>query len=78
MKQYFFTFGQHHKNINGQRMKDFYVKVQASSWDKAREIFISQFAKKKLQRGDCGKQFEEDKFKPYLYPDGEFESLREE
>jgi hypothetical protein len=75
-KNFFFTFGQQHRNNNGQRMKDFYVKVTASSWDKAREIFIT-FAKKNMKDGKWGEQYEEDKFKSYLYPDGEYEHLTE-
>jgi len=77
MKNYFFTFGQQHRATNGIRMKDKWVRVTASSWDKAREIFINQFAKRTMKDGKWGDQYEEDKFKSYLYPDGEYIHLTE-
>lgn len=43
METFYFTFGQAHETIDGQPMKDFYVKVHAETYDMARAVFINTF-----------------------------------
>lgn len=69
---YYFTFGQAHKSLTGKLMKDCWVRVQATSYDKARTCFVEKFCIPYM--GDSGmwsSQYEESSFRKELFPDGE-------
>jgi len=69
---FYFTFGFNHKDKSGKRLKNSYVRVVAPDWDKARVIFLKEFAYKELSKSDhWNKQHTEETFKPDLYPEGE-------
>lgn len=73
MNNYYFTFGQNHWHRDGIPMSNYWVRVVAESYDKAREIFIQRFTSVYMQ--DPMKfafQYEENKFKPNYFPKGEF------
>jgi hypothetical protein len=78
MQNYYFTFGQSHWHKEGIPMKGFWVRVKASDYYKAREIFISEFSSIYMQTPSTwGFQYEEYKFKKELFPSEEFMCLEE-
>lgn len=78
MKNYYFTFGQSHINIEGHSMRDYWVTVIASSYFKARDIFINDFSSIYMTAPNkWAFQYEEEKFEADLFPGGEFMVLDE-
>lgn len=74
MKNYYFTFGSNHWNSSGVPMQNFWVRVVAKDYGKAREIFIEEFSSQKMETPmSWSFQYEEDKFKPEFFPQGEYE-----
>ena len=80
MKDYYFTFGQGHTNNEGLILRNYWVRVKADSYDKAREIFINEFSSKQLPRPmQWGFQYEGlDYFKPEYFPGGEYAYFKQE
>jgi len=78
MNNYYFTFGQAHCNNDGFPMKDLWIRVIASSYDKARQIFINEFMLTDMPSLDkWSMQYEEKDFRPEYFPGGECLVLQE-
>lgn len=76
MLNFYFTFGQSHYAEDGTPMKDWYVKVTAPDYLRARECFVSHFAYPVMGRyNKWAFQYEEKDFKETFYPNGEYEHL---
>lgn len=72
MNNYYFTFGQDHRDVHGFPLKNFWVRVVAGNYNRAREVFIQQFSSQYMTRPDkWAFQYEEPQFKPELFPSGE-------
>lgn len=59
-------------------MKNFWVRVTAESYEKAREIFVEQFTEVYMQ--DANKfsfQYTEEEFSPELFPGAEFAHIKQ-
>ena len=72
MRDYYFTFGQDHHDKDGRAMKDRWVRVVAESYDKARSIFIREYAIPIM--GDACRwsfMYEGGFFEPEWFPAGE-------
>ena len=68
MKKYYFTFGQIHTHPRtGENMKDYWITVEAESYDKARESFMEYWKSIKWSF-----QYEEGEFNSHLFPKGEY------
>lgn len=50
MKNYYFTFGGNHRQIDGTLMRSYWVRVVAESYNKARTIFTKEFSSKYMHR----------------------------
>lgn len=75
---YYFTFGQVHRTIDGISMKDNWVRVIAKDYISARKIFIEQFSSINMESPDkWAFQYEEDDFNPNFFPSGEYLLLTE-
>lgn len=73
MKNYYFTFGQNHWNSEGYPMKNSWVRVVAENYEKARELFISQFTEIYMENPNkWAFQYEEKDFQTHFFPNGEF------
>lgn len=77
MQNYYFTFGQSHWHKEGIPMKNFWVRVRATTYDKAREIFISRFISIYGEEDKWAFQYEEYEFKKKFFPSGEFMFIEE-
>jgi hypothetical protein len=73
MKNYYFTFGQDHWHKEGIPMKNFWVRVQAHSYEEARVCFIEKFSSLYMQTPSTWSfQYEEFRFRKEYFPGGEF------
>lgn len=73
MTVFYFTFGHGHLTIEGKKMKDCYVTVEASDYEKARELFIEHFASKKMPTPlTWAFQYTEDLMQKQYFPEGEY------
>ena len=78
LKNYFFTFGQNHRTHAGEPMKDYWVKVTASSYGKARELFIEEFSSRYMPQSDSWAfQYSEKQFTSAYFYKGEYTSILE-
>lgn len=76
MNNYYFTFGQSHKLIDGYPMKDHWVRVQANNYFEARTLFIDRFSSIQMEKPDkWAFQYEENNFKPEYFSNGEYELI---
>ena len=80
MENYYFTFGSNHRVHIGNdliALNNHWVRVVAESYGKAREIFIERFSTPLMERGAMcwSMQYEEGKFKPEYFPEGEFKRI---
>lgn len=79
MNNYYFTFGQNHTDINGYPLANYWVRVVAKNYNKARELFIENFSSQYLEKPDKWSfQYEEDDFKADCFPNGELTFFAEE
>lgn len=75
---FYFTFGQSHKTKAGQEMKDYYVTVEASSYGKARELFVELFAEKSMPTPlTWAFQYTDADMQKQYYPKGEYCKITE-
>lgn len=73
---YYFTFGQSHHTKEGTPMKDYYVRVQAESYSKARELFVELFSKKHMPTpATWAFQYPEIQMDKSYYPKGEYTTI---
>lgn len=78
MKSYYFTFGQADIALNGDVMRNYYVKVTAHSYGAARGLFCVLFAKPLMGLSDrWAFQYEEDMFDKSYFPGGEYAYIDE-
>lgn len=87
MKEYYFTFGQDHRQAaglpddSGMNMRNHWVRVTADSYMKARMIFIDEFSSKRMERGAAcwSFQYEERDFEKskHYFPGGEYKHLKQ-
>ncbi len=80
MSNYYFTFGANHRVYHGNdliSLKDYWVRVTAESYGKAREFFIKHFSTPFMERGAMcwSMQYEEKKFNKEYFPKGEYKHL---
>lgn len=79
MTSFYFTFGQSHWHKEGIPMKNFWVRVVASSYEKARDIFVSEFSSLYMETPSTWAfQYEEERFNKSYFPGGEFVCLKEQ
>lgn len=73
MKNYYFTFGQFHHTVDGTPMKDYWVRVQATSFFRARLLFIEHFTSQEMPKRDkFAFQYVESNFNKEMFPKGEY------
>ncbi|KKN06718.1 hypothetical protein LCGC14_1074450 [marine sediment metagenome] len=78
MKNYYFTFGQNHWNSDGVPMKNFWVRVVATDYEIARQIFVDKFTSQKMESPDkFSFQYEEKDFSSEFFPQGEYAVFEE-
>ncbi len=78
IKNYYFTFGQNHWNIDGIPMKGFWVRVVAKDGETARQIFVDRFTSQKMESSDkFAFQYEEKDFNSEYFPQGEYAVFQE-
>ena len=82
MKDFYFTFGANHRVHQGNdliSLKDYWVRVTADDYGKAREIFIERFSTPLMERGAmCWSfQYDEDKFSRQYFPLGEYNHFQQ-
>ena len=78
-KNYYFTFGQDHKTVDGVPMKDYHVLVRAENEGVAREIFIEKFTKIRMPKWDMFfTGYSEKQFEPRFFPLGEYAKFEQE
>lgn len=76
MPNFYFTFGQDHRDRHGRFLKDYWVRVVAPEGATARELFIEEYAKQKLPKpSQWGFQYSEKNFSPLFFPLGEIEVI---
>lgn len=76
MKNYYFTFGQHHRLIDGYPMKDHWVRIKAHDAMRARLLFVTDFSSQNMESSDkWAFQYEEEKFDKSYYPKGEYQFI---
>ena len=81
-KNYYFTFGSNHRVHRGNdliALNNYWVRVIAESYGKAREIFVERFSTPFMERGAAcwSMQYEEDKFNKSYFPLGEYKLLEQ-
>jgi hypothetical protein len=80
MKNYYFTFGQSHQQIDGTPMHNYWIRVEANDFMSARLLFINKFSSIYMPAPDkWAFQYEEDgnnKFNPEYFPLGEYCCIR--
>ena len=78
-KNFYFTFGQEHKTVDGVPMKDYHVLVRAENGEIAREIFIEKFTKVRMPSWDMFfTGYSEKHFDPRFFPNGEYAKLEQD
>lgn len=82
MENYYFTFGANHRTHKGDdliSLRDYWVRVIAESYGKAREIFVEHFSTPCMERGAmCWSfQYGEKSFSPEYFPKGEYRLLKQ-
>ena len=78
-KNYYFTFGQDHRTMDGVPMKDYHVLVRAENEGVSREIFIEKFTKVKMPSWDMFfTGYSEKEFEPKFFPKGEYARFEQE
>lgn len=81
MKNYYFIFASNHYRMDGDRyysMRDYWVRVIASSSEIAKRIFRKEFADKYMVNGYWMCMKVDRTFKRKYYPLGEFAIFKEE
>lgn len=78
MKNYYFTFGSNHITTDGVAMENYWVRVVATDYGIARNIFVEQFTKVRMSAPDkFAFQYDDTDFKPHYFPRGEYEVFYE-
>jgi len=73
LRDYYFTFGQNHRQNNGMPMKDFWIRVKAVNYGEARAKFIDQFTTIFMPSKDAWAfQYPASKFESEYFPEGEY------
>ena len=76
METYYFTFGQNHWHRDGIPLKDYWVRVVAEDYGKARMLFIERFSSIYMEAPDkWSMQYKEKDFKSSYFPNGEFTKI---
>jgi hypothetical protein len=76
MQDYYFTFGQGHFTVDGEKMRDSWVRVTGPGEMAARAYFAQFFATPVMGKPDkWAFSYEEKNFKPEFFPAGEYEHL---
>lgn len=79
MNNYYFTFGSGHSLKNGYCMNHNWIRVQASDYMKARQLFIEKFSSVFMERVmGWSNQYTEEDFSPIYFTKGEYLLLIEE
>ncbi len=79
MKNYYFTFGQDHVNNDGKMMRDYWVRVESTSYNAARETFVDEFSSIEMPRPmGWSWQYEEENFDKSFFPAGEYKFIPSE
>lgn len=80
MKKFYFTFGQDHVTKGGQKMRNYWVTVEAVDYYTARELFCDEFAEPEM--GDPARwsfQYSEgdENWKPGYFPGGQYRLIKQ-
>ncbi len=79
MNNYYFTFGTGHVQLDGTEMHDYWIRVIADGYGKARDLFIEKFSSVYMEEIDkWAFQYEEDKFNASYFRKGEYLVIQEE
>ena len=79
MKNFYFTFGQNHENVDGISMENKWVRVTALSKRAAYNLFIFLFANPEMGNSQKWSMiYSEDNFNPEFYSEGEHSMLHQE
>ena len=79
MTTYYFTFTHTQYTVDGLRMKDHWVRVEAKSFSDARRHFVLHFSSLRMPTPmSFAMQYDKDSFQPKYYPAGELMYIKQE